>query len=87
MQHAASDLRKTSDISAELVNISVMSGSETVRAAKTLLQNLAELRTMLEEEENAVREAELATASELDLLEKEKWNLHPKGTKGIKRWV
>ncbi|KAL8902531.1 MAG: hypothetical protein Q9207_004629 [Kuettlingeria erythrocarpa] len=85
MQDAASALRKRSDISAELVNITVTSGSKTVRAANTLLQDLTELRSKLEEEENAVREAELAAASELDLPGKEKRTLHPKGTKGIKR--
>ncbi len=83
MQEAAAALSKMSDISAELVNITVTSGSETMRAADTLLQDLTELRSMLEEEESAIRKAELAPASE---LEKEKWSLHPKGTTGVKKW-
>ncbi|KAL8928489.1 MAG: hypothetical protein Q9208_001723 [Pyrenodesmia sp. 3 TL-2023] len=83
MQDVAWTLRKMPDISTELVNISITSGTETVRAANELLQQLAELRTMLEEEESGVRKAEVATASEL-LLERERWNLHPKGTKGSK---
>ncbi|KAL8758818.1 MAG: hypothetical protein Q9184_003813 [Pyrenodesmia sp. 2 TL-2023] len=74
MQNVASALRKTPDISTELINISITAGTQTVRAANRLLQDLADLRTMLEEEETAVREAEVIAASE-NLLGNEKWNL------------